>query len=342
MARRSSLALVVAVGVVAMCLMPTPAYALRYKVWFLDASGWHYDYQGPDFPEGDASFADKVVSFAPQLMDDPGPPVIPNAWPSADQLDPLAALGPPDWDLYTHNGDVSLGQQSGVPDMGGVIELQFTNNLLIGSDDTQPDLWVFEVGQDVEKQFVEIGREEIPGTVTWYDVGVVAGATASVDIDAYGFGSTDFFSHVRLTDDSTEGDLVGPRIGADIDAVGAISTIPAPEWELTYEVDPVIAGEILGSLEGFYNDGEIIALLTQAYDPTSWEFVLWTETLTPGFPAPDPLSPDMGGPFPIHSDLHFIAHYRPIQDVIPEPMSLTLLGIGAAGLGLRLRKRRRA
>jgi hypothetical protein len=86
------------------------------------------------------------------------------------------------------------------------------------------DLWVFEVGPDVEDTFVQISKD---GT-TWHAVGKVFGSTAGVDIDAYGFGPADLFSHVRLTDDGNEGDQVGLSVGADIDALGAITTSAAP------------------------------------------------------------------------------------------------------------------
>jgi hypothetical protein len=83
-------------------------------------------------------------------------------------------------------------------------------------------LWIYEVGPDVEDTFVEISRN---GT-TWFNVGKVFGATSGIDIDAYGFGTTDFFSFVRLTDDTNEGAQTGDTVGADIDAVGAISSAP--------------------------------------------------------------------------------------------------------------------
>ena len=71
--------------------------------------------------------------------------------------------------------------------------------------------------------FVDISKD---GS-TWYSVGGVGGATAGIDIDAFGFGTSDFFSFVRLTDDPNEGQQGnGETIGADIDAVGAISTAP--------------------------------------------------------------------------------------------------------------------
>ena len=106
---------------------------------------------------------------------------------------------------------------------GGQITLRFTNNSLTGSGSSALDLWIFEVGPDVEDTFVDISKDG----ANWFSVGKVAGATAGIDIDAYGFGTSDFFSYVRLTDDTDEGEQGdGQTVGADIDAVGAISSAP--------------------------------------------------------------------------------------------------------------------
>lgn len=42
-----------------------------------------------------------------------------------------------------------------------------------GSGDSQPDLWIFEVGPDVEDQFVEVSTDG----QTWSPVGKVGGST---------------------------------------------------------------------------------------------------------------------------------------------------------------------
>ena len=57
---------------------------------------------------------------------------------------------------------------------------------------------------------------------TWFSVGAGGGATNGAD--AYGFDTSDFFSFIRLTDVKDEGAQSGPTVGADIDAVGAISS----------------------------------------------------------------------------------------------------------------------
>jgi hypothetical protein len=64
--------------------------------------------------------------------------------------------------------------------------------------------------------------------VDWHSLGFVGGSTAGVDLDAYGFDSTDAFRYVRLQDDPDSDDQSGDTVGADIDAAGAISTNRAP------------------------------------------------------------------------------------------------------------------
>lgn len=164
-------------------------------------------YGGIEFPQGAISFADVVVSYEPLFGGGPGPT-------SANFMDPDAALGIPD---YSGTGAVSLGR-------GGRITLQFTNNKLTGSGDALADLHIFEIGPDVEDTFVEISMDN----VTWHAIGKVFGATSSIDIDAFGFGLSDEFGYVRLRDDPAEGGIAGATVGADIDAVGAISTVATP------------------------------------------------------------------------------------------------------------------
>ncbi len=198
---------------VVLTVFTVPAHA----VFFGNAQG------GTDFPQGAISFADAVVDYSPGLV---------GGNPSLPHRGPLAALGVPDYAGETgpcpSQADckyVTLGD-------GGSLTLQFTDNLLTGSGNTQPDLWVFEIGPDVEDTFVELS---IDG-VTWLPVGKVFGSTASVDVDAFGFGPLSSFAYVRLTDDTNEGQQSGTTVGADIDSVGAISTVaiplPAALWSL--------------------------------------------------------------------------------------------------------------
>lgn len=175
-------------------------------------------YNGIDFPDGEASFADVVVDYDPAFAGNTGP--LP-AYQDATQ-----ALGIPDHpDADSEPEYVSLGD-------GGYIILRFTDNSLTGSDSNAIDLWIFEIGPDVEDTFIDISKNGID----WFSVGEVGGSTSGIDIDAFGWGTSDFFSYVRLTDDPDEGQQgSGGTIGADIDAVGAISSappipIPAAVW----------------------------------------------------------------------------------------------------------------
>jgi hypothetical protein len=165
---------------------------------------------GTDFPQGAVSFADAVVNFSPAV---PGP---------ANQfLGSSNALGVPNY--AGANGCASQAACTFVTlGDGGTITLRFTDNLLTGSGGDALDLWIFEVGPDVEDTFVEISKDG----VLWSAVGTVSGSTAGVDIDAFGFGIADQFGYVRLRDDpNADAQGSGGSVGADIDAVGAISTI---------------------------------------------------------------------------------------------------------------------
>lgn len=191
----------------------------------------------PDFPGGDISFADQLVSFTPGIVNDPqlGQNVPLNAF-----LGGQNTLGIPDLTqtqaltcFYAQTQDNCKFASLGV---GGSLVVRFTDNALIGSNSSALDLWIFETGPDIEDTFVDISANGID----WTSVGKVGGSTAGVDIDAFGFGSSSFFYYVRLTDDANEGDgspgasNVGETVGADIDAIGTISTsavpVPAAGW----------------------------------------------------------------------------------------------------------------
>ena len=173
---------------------------------------------GVDFPQGSLSFADAVVSYDPVLA---------GVGPSAPHSVPSNALGAPDY-VGDNNctGDpscafVSLGD-------GGRLVLRFLDNRLTGSGTAAQDLWIFEVGPDVEDTFVHISMDGI----TWHSVGEIGGSTSGIDIDAFGWGPSDEFAYVQLTDDGSADGQTGDTVGADIDAVGAISTVAAiPEPE---------------------------------------------------------------------------------------------------------------
>lgn len=194
-----------AVAAAALTLTVGPAHAVLFA--------------GVDFPQGASSFADALTSFAPAIT---------NGQPTAPYLTGTNALGTPNYAGSTtctvgSCPYVSLGD-------GGSLTVEFVDNRLTGSGSNALDLWVFEIGPDVEDTFVAVSKDG----VTFTNVGKVFGATAGVDLDAFGFGVADQFRFVRLTDDPNEGDQSGITVGADIDAVGAISSVvttPIPEPE---------------------------------------------------------------------------------------------------------------
>lgn len=167
------------------------------------------EFNGIEFPQGKISFVDRIVSYEPSFSKG-------NVPTHEDFVDPKKSLGVPDYPPGDYQkGSVSLGS-------GGRLTLKFTDNVLTGSNDKRHDIHIFEVGSDVEDTFVEISKDG----VEWHSIGKVLGSTSSIDIDSFGFTSSDEFRFVRLTDDPNEGDTISDAVGADIDTVGAISTFP--------------------------------------------------------------------------------------------------------------------
>lgn len=170
---------------------------------------------GQEFPQGQASFADAVFSYTP------GTPA-----PTAPHQVASLALGAPN---YNGNNECSSGPPCSFVSLGngGSIVLRFVDNKLTGSGSSAFDLWIFEVGPIVEATNVAVS---VDGTA-WLNVGTVSGSTAGIDLDAWGYGTSHQFGYVMLTD-VPELNPGGATVGADIDAVGAISTvltIPEPE-----------------------------------------------------------------------------------------------------------------
>lgn len=194
-------------------------------------------FNGILFPSGVVSFADSVVDYKPDAGGVP---------PIAIHQDPSNALGVPDAPGIGPEPDVgdvtvSLG-------FGGSLTVQFVDNLLAGNGNAQPDLVVFESGE-IESVLVEISRD---GT-TFFDVGIVGGLSNSLDIDAYGFGVQDRFAFVRVTD-LRQGDPTSTSAGADIDAIGAISSASVEAYtpsgigvELTGNAAPILLNNIISN-----------------------------------------------------------------------------------------------
>ena len=61
-------------------------------------------------------------------------------------------------------------------------------------------------------------------------VGTIDGFRRTIDLDAFGFNTSSRLRFVRLTDDPNDGSISGDSVGADIDAVGALSTLVIPTY----------------------------------------------------------------------------------------------------------------
>jgi len=203
------------IGFSALLLIPVGAQNASAKI-----------FGGIDFPDGASSFADVVITYDNTFGGGPVPIYPP-------YLDPTQSLGPPDFVGVTNREWVTLGS-------GGLLEVGFVNNVLTNSGDASPDLHIFEIGADVENTFVAIRPTAATAVLLgpafdlngdgFYEVGFALGATDSIDIDSF-FPAAKAgkyrFDAVQLIDDALMTPTLGlGTIGADIDAIGAISSIP--------------------------------------------------------------------------------------------------------------------
>ena len=196
-------------------------------------------FSGVLFNQGAISFADQVVDYSPNAGGSP---------PTLVFQTPDSALGAPnDPDPGAEPIDgvatVSLGQR-------GSITVQFIDNLLTASGDGQPDLIVFESGE-IESVSVEVSRDG----VQFVNVGTVGGLLNTVDLDQFGFNAQDRFAFVRLTD-NRQGDVNSPSLGADIDAIGALSSVSVESFDaggngidLIGAVAPVLLNNVIANSE---------------------------------------------------------------------------------------------
>ncbi|NWF75803.1 MAG: OmpA family protein [Nitrospirae bacterium] len=168
---------------------------------FVENSTTYTDNRGKqvNFPLGDISFADQAVSFIK------GTPSLAEKYCKSDQ-----ALGPPDYvhDNQTPPSYVTIG-------CGGTLIVRFADNVLV--DVSGPDLYVFEIGPDVEPTELSISKDG----KNWIKIGKISGGTADVDISKH-VKSGEVFQYVRLTD--LKSACGGAYPGADIDAIGAIGS----------------------------------------------------------------------------------------------------------------------
>jgi len=164
------------------------------------------------FPLGNLSFVDSVVSYLPNFSNGPVP--------AAAVSVPASVVGVPDYiggalEPLANQGAVSLGR-------GGRLVARFVDNFLTGSGDARPDLFVSEVGIS-ERALVEVSSDG----VTYTAVGSISGTIKTIDLDFYGFNRDSRLAFVRITDNFNDGAVSGETVGADIDAIGALSSVPA-------------------------------------------------------------------------------------------------------------------
>jgi GEVED domain/Dockerin type I domain/Bacterial pre-peptidase C-terminal domain len=171
-------------------------------------------YDDQFFNIGNLAFADTAVSYNPTLAGGPGP--------TAGLNVSFDALGAPNFsgtgEPIANQGVVSLGR-------GGQLVVQFTDNLLTGSGNGNPDLVIFEVG-DSEEVLVEVSADGNRYTA----VGRASAASPTIDIDAFGYNTSSRIAFVRLTDVANQGSQSGNSVGADIDAIGALSSVAADNY----------------------------------------------------------------------------------------------------------------
>ncbi|MCB0211918.1 MAG: hypothetical protein KDJ52_21435 [Anaerolineae bacterium] len=162
-------------------------------------------FEGVEFPHGEISFADRVVRYKS------------GAQVESPFDDPANALGPPDYDSRADTGSVALGNSEATCESELVME--FVDNLLVDIPDE--DLWIFEIGPSVEATEVYISSDG----EDWIALGRVEGSKRGIDISGAATPNQQF-KFVKLCDYPDGNTSRAPYGGPDIDAVGAIGTIP--------------------------------------------------------------------------------------------------------------------
>ncbi len=177
-----------------------------------------------------SSFADAVLEYAP-------------ACPANISLgDAMSAVGLSDSDGSANY--VSLGE-------GGALMLAFVDNVLVNSGSADADLLVFEVDGDVEACMIELRPYDMAtenalmaGGVMdadgdgYYEMGMVAGGSATLDIDAMISANAGdlVFDAVKIMD-VDDGACMGTSAGADIDAICALSSVPCSTFYMDADSD---------------------------------------------------------------------------------------------------------
>ncbi|MDX8376780.1 MAG: OmpA family protein [Mariprofundales bacterium] len=141
------------------------------------------------------AFADEIIAFTEGVPSATG----------KNNNSPELVLGAP----ARYQPSLTLG-------CGGVLIVRFVDNALI--DVEGDDLYIFEIGANIEATMVEISAN----ATDWIAIGNVAGATAGLDIKQY-VKPKQSFNYVRLTDLKQACNSKTP--GADITAIAAIGSV---------------------------------------------------------------------------------------------------------------------
>ncbi|UCF09727.1 MAG: VWA domain-containing protein [Candidatus Bipolaricaulota bacterium] len=182
-------------------------------------------YAGVTFPDGDASFADRVASY------------IEGSCVRCAFNDPRAALGPPDCGddgcFACGNCDscaAALGFRLSPIDERAILVLEFVDNVLM--DVAGADLFVYALGgRAADVSISTDGLRFIP-------VGQASGYPTAIDIGPY-VQPGEQFRFVRLQDVPWDEDTSLPCAGPAIDAVGALGIAMVP----------IDVGEVIGGFE---------------------------------------------------------------------------------------------
>jgi signal transduction histidine kinase len=168
-------------------------------------------FQGTYFKGGTRAFADEIVNKNNLSLGHAAVLGIPNS----RRFGFLFFLTP-------HPNDVTLHP-------GEQITVRFSDNLLTGSGDSQPDLQIFGENQSPNFLEVEISKDQSK----WLSLGRITPPT-SIDIDRFGADKDDFFAYVRLTYPPQNHEHSKSPIY--IDAIGAISSVSLLSIPNTWEL----------------------------------------------------------------------------------------------------------
>ncbi len=195
-------------------------------------------YGGITFPGGATSFADEIVGYSPG-----------SAFLGADPCQNASnVLGVPDLSATPSNpcgGFASLGYL-------GELVVRFTDNALTTSGDASHDLFVFEIGGAIEP--VDIAISSYGGN--WITLATALGQPMGIDIDAVaGVIQGALYSFVRIIDAGAHDSHNTIYPGADIDAIGAISSaappVPAAPSGVLLATGLILVGAVRGPRRRF-------------------------------------------------------------------------------------------